>query len=98
VEYVVGFGGVPQPIPDAEIAAIETVTSSGLSAQPWPFLKAGYTVRIGFGCLAGLEGMLVRTLGADRLVLSVEILQRSIAVELDRSWVRPAAVTTSATA
>jgi transcription antitermination factor NusG len=90
VEYLVGFGGIPQPIPASEIVAIEAVMNSGLSAQPWPFLRSGHRVRIEMGALRGVEGTLVRTQGADRLVLSVELLQRSISVAIDRSWVRPA--------
>lgn len=90
VEYLVGFGGIPQPIPESEIAAIETVMNSGLLAQPWPFLRSGHRVRIEMGALRGVEGTLVRTQGADRLVLSVELLQRSLSVAVERSWVRPA--------
>lgn len=89
VEYVVGFGGVPQPLPDSEIEALEAIAQSGVSSQPWPFLRTGHRVRIQFGALTGVEGLLVRTQGSERLVLSVELLQRSISVEIDRSWVRP---------
>lgn len=89
VEYAVGFGGKLEAIPNHEIEAIETLSRAGLPAQPWPFLSSGDRVRIAAGSLAGVEGILVRSHGADRLVLSIEMLQRSVAVEIERSWVRP---------
>ncbi len=92
VEHIVSLGGVPQPIEDSEIAAIRTVIESKLSTVPWPYLKAGNPVRIEFGPLAGLEGLVVSEKSGERLVLSVHLLQRSVAVEIERSWVRPLAL------
>lgn len=89
VEYAVGFGGRLESIPASEIDAIETITQAGLNAQPWPYLSSGSRVRIAFGAMKGVEGLLLKTQGADRLILSIEMLQRSISVEIERSWVRP---------
>jgi transcription antitermination factor NusG len=89
VEYAVGFAGKLESIPTQEIKALEAVNESGLVVQPWPYLHAGDRVRIASGALAGVEGLLVRTQSADRLILSIEMLQRSISVEIERSWVRP---------
>jgi transcription antitermination factor NusG len=91
VERIVSAGGVPQPIEDAEIAAIRTVVESQLATVPWPYLKVGNRVRIEFGPLAGIEGLVVLEKSRERLVLSVHLLQRSVAVEIERSWVRPLA-------
>jgi transcription antitermination factor NusG len=91
VDHFVGIANVPQAIPDSEIDALKIVSSSGLATEPWPYLQAGDEVRIHFGALSGLTGLLVQTKGADRLVLSVQLLQRSISVEVDRGWVRPVA-------
>ena len=91
VEYVVGTGKVPVPISDDQIAALEAVMKSGASAQPWPFLRAGQWVRIEAGTLAGLEGILQDFRGSRRLVISVSLLQRSVAVEIDRLEVSPIA-------
>jgi transcription antitermination factor NusG len=91
VEHVVSIAGVPHPIEDTEIAAIRRVVESKLATVPWPYLKVGNPVRIEFGPLAGLEGLVVLEKSRDRLVLSVHLLQRSVAVEIDRSWVRPLA-------
>lgn len=89
VLHIVSCGGVLQPIDEPEIAAIRTVVESHLPAVPWPYLKAGNPVRIEFGPLTGLEGLVVTEKSRERLVLSVHLLQRSVSVEIDRSWVRP---------
>jgi transcription antitermination factor NusG len=89
VVSIVGFGDSPQPIPEAEIEAIRTVLASGLSAGPWPFLRKGSRVRILAGSMKGLEGILVREKEALRLVVSVRMLQRSVAVEVDRQMIEP---------
>ena len=91
VLHIVSCGGVPEPIAETEIAAIRTVVESELPAVPWPYLKTGNLVRIEFGPLAGLEGLVVTEKSRQRLVLSVHLLQRSVSVEIDRSWVRPLA-------
>jgi transcription antitermination factor NusG len=91
VVQIVGVGRRPVPVDDAEIQAIQTVTNSEVASQPWPFLNAGDRVRIGFGPLRGLEGFLLEFRGQYRIVISVNLLQRSVAVQLDRSWVTPLA-------
>jgi transcription antitermination factor NusG len=88
VNSIVGFGNCPAPIPDSEIAAIKSVVDSTLPVQPWPFLRAGQQVRIDGGCMAGLEGTLIQEKGIYRVVVGVELLQRSVAVEIDRDLVR----------
>lgn len=86
---VVGRGRVPLPVEDAEIAAIQTLLSSGFRAVPWPFLELGQKVRIERNPLQGLEGILINFKGNHRIVLSVSLLRRSVALEIDRSCVRP---------
>lgn len=88
VLLVVGTGKTPIAIDQAEISAIQTLVESGLSTQPWPFLQIGERVRISYGALNGLEGILLDFKGRQRLVLSVTLLQRSVAVEIDATWVR----------
>jgi len=85
----VGIGRVPAPIDDAEIAAIQTAMGSGLLVEPYPFLEAGQRVLLEEGPLAGLEGFLVEVRKQQRVAVSVSLLKRSIAVEIDRHWVRP---------
>jgi len=91
VGYIVGIGNIPVPVPDGEIAALEAVRKSGVVAQPWPFLQTGQWVRIEEGALSGLEGILLDFRGSCRLVVSVTLLQRSVAVEIDRLNVTPIA-------
>ena len=87
VIQIVGYNRVPVPIDDFEIDAIRTLGSSGLPNQPWPFPKVGDRVRIESGPLRGLEGMLIEFKNSQRFVVSVTLLQRSVAVELDSSCV-----------
>jgi transcription antitermination factor NusG len=89
VEHVVSLARVPQPVPDAEMAAIQQIMQSGVLARPWPYLRVGQRVRIEQGSLLGIEGLLVQERGKDRLVVSVHLLQRSVAVEVDRESIRP---------
>ncbi len=89
VVHIVGISKTPVPIDDAEIAAIQAAVHSGLSAEPWPFLEIGQRVRLEDGPLAGLEGILVATAKQHRIVVSVTLLRRSVAVSIERDWVRP---------
>lgn len=86
---IVRLGETFRPVEEAEIAAIERVVTSDCSAKPWPFLKAGDQVRVQFGSLAGMTGLLISEKGVDRLILSISMLQRSVSVEMDRTWVQP---------
>jgi transcription antitermination factor NusG len=88
VVQIVGRGKTPIPLEEHEIAAIQRVASSGLSTMPWPYLQVGQTARIEEGPLQGMSGIVVRIKSGFKLVLSVQLLQRSIAVEIDRSWIR----------
>lgn len=96
VVNIVGVGRVPLPVNEAEIAAIQTAVKSGLPTQPWPYLQIGQRVRIEYGPLSEVEGILLGFRGRQRLVLSVTLLQRSVAVQVDESWVRPVPGTTRA--
>ncbi|MFY9726811.1 MAG: UpxY family transcription antiterminator [Bryobacteraceae bacterium] len=89
VLHFVGIGKVPVPIDDAEILAIQSAVASGLSTEPWPFLEVGQRVRLEDGPLVGLEGFLVEVRKRYRVIVSVTLLKRSVAVEIDREWVAP---------
>jgi transcription antitermination factor NusG len=83
VVSIVGFGNEPVPIPDAEIEAIQTIMQSGLATEPCPFLREGQRVRVTHGSLKNVEGILIKKKADWRLVVSVNMLQRSVSVELD---------------
>jgi len=89
VVEVVGIAKRPIPIDDSEIAALQATLRSGLQSRPWPFLQVGQKVRVEAGPLCGVEGILLGFKGRQRLVLSVTLLQRSVAVEVDGAWIAP---------
>jgi transcription antitermination factor NusG len=86
VRSIVGFAGVPTALPDQEIESIRTLVNSELMLQPWPFLRAGQRVRVEHGPLKGVEGVVLQRKDEWRMVVSVEILQRSVSVLVDRSF------------
>jgi transcription antitermination factor NusG len=87
VTSVVGFGNRPAAVPDVEIESVRTLVASGLALSPWPFLRVGERVRIEAGPLAGVEGTLTQLKDAWRVVVNVELLQRSVAAEVERDVV-----------
>jgi transcription antitermination factor NusG len=90
VVTIVGVGNIPQPIDDVEISSIQKITIAGSGlAKPWPFFREGQRVRIEAGPLCGVEGKLIRVKNRARLVVSVTLLKRSIAVEIDEESMHP---------
>ena len=89
VLQVVGVGKEPIPVNQAEIEAVWATLRSGLLVRPWPFLEVGETVVIERGPLTGTEGIVKEFKGTYRLVVSITLLQRSIAAEIERDWIRP---------
>ena len=89
VVQFVGIGQFPTRIDDFEIANLQAIASSGLPAAPWPFLRCGQRVRIERGPLREMEGLLVEVKNSFRLVVSVDLLQRSVAAEVDRDSISP---------
>jgi transcription antitermination factor NusG len=85
---ILGSRHEPEVIPEAEIAALQTVCQSGLHAVPYPWMPVGSKVQIEAGPLSGIEGTFVEAKQA-RLILSISLLQRSVALEIDRAWVAP---------
>jgi transcription antitermination factor NusG len=89
VSRVVQFGGTLAALPDAEIEAIRAIVASQLPVRPWPHLKPGDRVRIERGPLRGMVGVLLKEKCALELIVSVELLQRSVAVQIDATGVVP---------
>jgi transcription antitermination factor NusG len=86
---ILGTGKTPVAVPEREIDAVKTVVRSGLHLVPWPQLAVGSGVLIERGPLKGLEGITLDIKKKCRLIVSVPLLQRSVAVEIERDWVRP---------
>jgi transcription antitermination factor NusG len=88
VVRLVGFGGLPTALPDEEMGILRKGLCQGLRAEPHPFLTIGRRVRITAGPFAGLEGVLKRKKSSLRVVVSLELIQRSVAVDVDASDVQ----------
>jgi transcriptional antiterminator NusG len=87
VKSIVGFDKGPTPLPAEEIYRVRTIIASGLPALPWPHTCAGEAVPIVRGSLVGLTGVLIDEKASLRVVVTVELLRCSVAVEIDRDMV-----------
>ena len=83
VARLVGFDGTPAALPEEEIGALRTSLGRAIQAEPHPYLTAGRRVRMKSGPLAGMEGVLLRRKGSFRLVISIDLIQRSVAVDAE---------------
>jgi transcription antitermination factor NusG len=90
VVRLVGFDGMPTALKDEEVESLRRALSAGVKAVPHPYLTVGRRARITAGPLAGREGVLVRRQGAMRVVLSIELIQRSILVSAEAGALEPA--------
>jgi len=86
VLQIVGNGKVPLPVANCEIERLQVAVASEVARQPWPYINVGERVRVNHGSLRGVEGILISMKGSHRVILSVSLLQRSVAVEVDLSW------------
>ncbi len=87
VHGLVCSAGKLAPIPEEEIQTVRSVIENRINVEPHPFLKCGDLVRVKSGALEGVEGFLVRKKGQTRLIISVNLLERSVAAEVDASTV-----------
>ena len=89
VTRLVGFGGEPAAIPENELMAIRTCLDRHCKMEPHRLLQAGQRVRILRGPLIGIEGTLLRRKGISRLVLSIGLIMRAVAIEVSIADVEP---------
>jgi transcription antitermination factor NusG len=89
IVHLVAFSGKPAVLPEAEIESLRQGLLRGVHAEPHPYLKVGRKVRVLSGPLSGVEGILVRRKEKFRVVLSVHLIQRSVAVEVEESEIAP---------
>jgi len=87
VLQIVGLNGSPIAVDEEEIMAVRTLVTSGVPTQPWPFMEIGDKVRIESGPLRGVVGILNQFKDNHRLVVSVTLLHRSVAVEIDSALI-----------
>jgi transcription antitermination factor NusG len=89
VAKLVGFNGTPAALPEDEIEALKMSLAHGLRAKPHPYLKVGRRARVKSGPMAGMQGILLQRKGRLRVVISIELIQRSVAVEVDEADLEP---------
>ena len=83
------FNGQPSALPEAEIESLRRGLAGHVRMTPHPYLQVGRRVRVRSGPMAGLEGILRRRKEGLRLVISIEMLARAVAVEIDEADVVP---------
>ncbi len=83
VARMVSFGGLPASLPEKEIEAIRHFLSQKVRLDPHPYLQVGQRARIRSGPFQGLEGILLRKKNSLRFVISLDLIFRSVAVEVD---------------
>src|SRR5215469_12437658 len=82
---LVSFNGQPAALPAGEIEMLKDRLSGARGVEPHPYLRAGHRVRVRSGAMEGLEGIVVRRKDCCRVVFSIDLLNRSVAVEVDEA-------------
>ncbi len=83
VVKVLGTNGTPIPIPDVEVDSVKTLLKSGLKYDPYPYLRSRTRVVVINGPLQGITGKILERVGKYKLLISIELIKRSISVEID---------------
>ena len=89
VVRLLSFGGVPAAIDDAEIEAVRLCLTYGNKLEPFPFPQSGELVRVTSGALQGLEGIVTRHKNQCRIIVSIALIHKSIAAEIDGHLLEP---------
>lgn len=89
VVRLVGFNGQPYPLSEEDIQAVRNCLRRGYQVEPHPYVRVGRRARVKAGPLKGLEGIILRRKNRMRFVLSLELIMRSVAVEMDGSELEP---------
>ena len=80
---IIGFNGVPEPIPAAQIEAVKNLVFNEIPLNPHPFIQAGDRVRIIRGPLRDMEGLLLEKKNRYTFILSIDLIQQSVACEIE---------------
>ena len=86
---LVGFNSLPYPLPEADINRMKDALNKGVLAEPYPYLTVGTRVEVRNGPMQGMTGILLRRQNKCRVVISVDLIMRSMAVEVEASDVVP---------
>ena len=95
VRHIVGAGPQPRAIPDDQIHAIQAIAASGQSYEPCRYQTKGQRVRVISGPMRSVEGIVIHDKSQSRLIISIPLLQRSVAVDIDRFCLKPIASATA---
>ena len=87
VVHILCRGSVPEPVDPVEMRALQSVTRLARSVEPLPAFAVGQKVRISAGPLADVQGIVLRDIGSERLVVSISLLKRSVVAEVQREWI-----------
>jgi len=85
VVRLVSFNGQPAALPAEEIETLRRRLSGAIRVEPHPYLRTGHRVRVRSGPMQGLEGIVVRRKDRSRMIFSIDLIQRSVAVEVDEA-------------
>jgi len=86
---IVAFGGRPHPVPDKEIEALQKIVRGEREYCASPYLNMGRKVQVISGPLTGVSGTIMQFKNRDRLVISLDVIMKSVSVEIDQSEVAP---------
>ena len=89
VVHLVSFSGIPTPLPESEIEAVQSCLSRERGLEPHPYLRTGRRVRVTGGPLSGQEGIVVRKKNHCRFVISLHLIMRSVSVEISDADLAP---------
>jgi len=89
VVHLVGFGGVPIALPSEQIESIRKGMAEHANVEPYPYLSVGRVVRFRTGPFLGMSGILLRRKGRFRVVISIELIERSMVVNVEAADVEP---------
>jgi transcription antitermination factor NusG len=84
---IVAFGGRPVPVPDEEIDALQQIVRGKREYSAFPYLSVGQKVQVISGPLTGISGAIMQFKNRDRLVISLDVIMKSVSVEVDQSEV-----------
>jgi len=85
VVRLVSFNGQPTALPDDEIEGLRSRLSGNVRVEPHPYLRVGHRVRVRSGAMQGLEGIMLRRKDRCRVIFSIDLIMRSVAVEVDEA-------------
>jgi transcription antitermination factor NusG len=89
VVHLVGFGGHPAPVCESDIDAVRNCLEHGQGIEPYPYLQAGRRARVMSGPFQGLEGIILRRKNRIRFIVAIEMIRRSVAVEMEDANLLP---------